>query len=114
MSKTKNNYQQLCVWQGVEVGDEKHELEKWVKEKLDSRIKYLTEVKTNPDTDEDGNDVPDSGGRNDVFFYVHEDDINKFAVPRLGYEMRWWEDVLNNGGAHLYSEEFLAEHKPKW
>ena len=115
MSKTKNNYQQLCVWQGVEVGDEKHELESWIKDKFDSRVKYLTEVKTNPDVDGDGNDVPDTGGRNDVFFYVHDNDINKFAVPRLQYGIRWWEDVVKyNDNSHLYTEEFLAEHKPKW
>ena len=25
------------------------------------------------------------------------DDIGKFAVPRLGMGVRWWEDILLNG-----------------
>jgi len=90
-------------------------LENFFKEEMDVRIKYKTEVLTNPDLDGSGNEVPDTGGRNDLFFYVHDDDIGKFAVPRLSMGIRWYEDVVSyNDGAYLYSEDFLEENPITW
>jgi len=110
------NYNQLCVWPATVVGKESiKELEDFFKETMDVRVKYKTEVLTNPDLDGDGNEVPDTGGRNDLFFYVHDDDIGKFAVPRLSMGIRWYEDVVSyNDGAYLYSEDFLEENPISW
>ena len=109
-------YNQLCVWPATVVGkDDIKELENFFKEEMDVRIKYKTEVLTNPDLDEDGNEVPDTGGRNDLFFYVHDDDIGKFAIPRLSMGIRWYEDVVSyNDGAYLYPESFLEENPITW
>lgn len=111
----ENNYTQLCVWPGVIVGQDKvDEFESFFKNEFNARVKYLTEIKTNPDRDKRGNSIPDTGGRNDIFFYVHNDDIGHFAVPRLAIGIRWWEDVLGNGHENLYPSSFLNEHKPTW
>ena len=109
-------YNQLCVWPATVVGkDDVKDLEDFFKKEMDVRVKYKTEVLTNPDLDEDGNEVPDTGGRNDLFFYVHDDDIGKFAVPRLSMGIRWYEDVVSyNDGAYLYSESFLEENPITW
>ena len=109
-------YNQLCVWPATVVGkDDIKELENFFKDDMGVRIKYKTEVLTNPDLDEDGNEIPDTGGRNDLFFYVHDDDIGKFAVPRLSMGIRWYEDVVSyNDGAYLYSESFLEENPITW
>ena len=109
-------YNQLCVWPATVVGkDDVKDLEDFFKEEMDVRVKYKTEVLTNPDLDEDGNEVPDTGGRNDLFFYVHDDDIGKFAVPRLSMGIRWYEDVVSyNDGAYLYPESFLEENPITW
>ena len=65
-------YNQLCVWPATVVGkDDVKDLEDFFKKEMDVRVKYKTEVLTNPDLDENGNEVPDTGGRNDLFFYVH-------------------------------------------
>ena len=88
-------YNQLCVWPATIVGEEdKKEFIDFMKDTFDVRVKYYTEVLTNPDIDEDGNEVEDTGGRNDLLFHVHDDDISKFAVNRLTYGIRWWEDVI--------------------
>jgi len=110
------NYNQLCVWPATVVGKENiKDLEDFFKDDMDVRVKYKTEVLTNPDLDGDGNEVPDTGGRNDLFFYVHDDDIGKFAVPRLSMGIRWYEDVVSyNDGAYLYSEDFLEENPISW
>ena len=110
------DYNQLCVWPATIVGEEdKKEFIDFMKDTFDVRVKYYTEVLTNPDIDEDGNEVEDTGGRNDLLFHVHNDDIGKFAVNRLSYGIRWWEDVIKyNDNSHLYSKEFLNDNPPKW
>ena len=109
-------YNQLCVWPATVVGkDDVKDLEDFFKKEMDVRVKYKTEVLTNPDLDENGNEVPDTGGRNDLFFYVHDDDIGKFAVPRLSMGIRWYEDVVSyNDGAYLYPQSFLEENPITW
>ena len=107
-------YKQLCVWPGTVVGESKvKEFEGHFKD-LGFRIKYAEEVKTKPDV-ENGKVVDDTGGRNDLLFYIHDDDIGKFAVPRLSMGIRWWEDVVNyNDNSHLYTKKILDKYKIKW
>jgi hypothetical protein len=111
-----NEYTQLCVWPGVILKDtEITDFEQWIMDNFETRVKYHTQVKTNPDLDQKGNIVPDTGDRNDLFFYVHTDDISHFAVKRLQIGIRWWEDVVvYNDNSHLYSEEFIESHQPTW
>ena len=76
-------YTQLCVWPGTVLGDSTpQDLVDFFQDEMGVRIKYHTEVETLPDL-ENGKPVPDTGGRNDLFFFVHSDDAGKFAVPRL-------------------------------
>lgn len=106
-----NNYTQLCVWQGVELNNlNTQEFENWMLENFDTRIKYETQIKTLPDLDKNGCSIPYTGGRNDVFFYAHTEDIGKFAVPRLQAGIRWWEDVVGyNDNSYLYPKEVLRK-----
>lgn len=107
----KNEFTQLCVWPGTVVGpDEVNDFESFFKDEFNVRVKYHTEVKTLPD-----NGDPDTGGRNDLFFYIHNDDISKFAVKRLQMGIRWWEDVIKyNDNSHLYTTEFIESHPTTW
>lgn len=109
-------YKQLCMWPGTLLGDSTpKDLENFFLAEMGVRVKYHTEVKTLPDLDSSGNPVPESGGRNDLFFYVHDEDISKFAVPRLQMGIRWWEDVIKyNDNRHLYTNEFLNNHPATW
>jgi hypothetical protein len=82
---------------------------------MGTRIKYHTEVQTLPDRDSDGNTIQETGGRNDVFFHVHSDDIAEFAVKRFSIGIRWWEDVVKyNDNSHLYTTEFLEANPTTW
>jgi hypothetical protein len=111
-----NNFTQLCVWQGVLLdGFTTQEFENWMLENFGTRVKYETEIKTLPDLDKYGNAIPETGGRNDVFFYAHTEDIPKFAIPRLQAGIRWWEDVVGyNDNSHLYSKEILEKYELTW
>lgn len=85
------HYSQVCVWENTEVGKENiPDFEDTIAKTFkDTRVEYLEEIITLP-----GHDGP--GGRVDTFFCVHEDDIEKFAVPRLKAGIRWIEDVIDN------------------
>jgi len=107
----KGKFNQLCVWHGAVVGKDKiAELEAFFKDEMGVTVKYETEVKTLPDFE----GCTKTGGRNDLFFYIHDDDIGKFAVPRLQMGIRWYEDVLLNGGGKLYPTEILEKYPNTW
>ena len=109
----ESQFNQLCVWPGVVVGDSKKVQEdfvKFFKDELGVTVKYETEVKTLPDTPE----CTETGGRNDLFFYIADGDISKFAIPRLNMGIRWWEDVLGNGGGDIYPTEILEKYEKTW
>lgn len=95
----KPNYTQVCVWEGTTLGDKTPEyFEEWMasQDGFQTRIQFLEIIETFPDQDKKGNCVERSGGRSDLFFAVHQDDIAKFAVPRLMAGIRWIDDVLSS------------------
>lgn len=90
---------QVCVWPGTLVGGDVDAFVKFMLLELKTRVVYLEEIETLP-----GKGGP--GGRNDLFFAVHEDDIGRFTVPRLSMGIRWIEDAISqaNGGNQIYPE----------
>ena len=114
-----DNYTQLCVWPATALkeGDEPA-LVNFFKEKMNTRIKFAQVALTLPDKHM-GEPVPDTGNRSDVLFWVHSDDIMKFAMPRLSMGIRWWEDVLDNevqrnGHVAIYPKELLEKYPYTW
>jgi len=98
-----SDYTQVCIWEGTLVGQEKvQEFEAFMKDEFGADVKYIEEIETNPDQDNNGNPVEGTGGRNDLLFYIKSDDISTFAIKRLAYGIRWLEDVFGNGYGHLY------------
>ena len=91
----KEHFNQVCVIHGLDVPDnEVKDFEEKVGEVFGVRIQFLETISTDPDL-KDGKPVKDTGGRHDVFFAVHNDDISRyFFVRRLAHGIRWIEDVL--------------------
>lgn len=113
-----NQFTQLCVWPsclvlglGILPGSAKaiKEIKKFedfmAQDFKGTRVKYAEEVKTLPTPGE-----PGTGGRNDIFFYVHSEDLSKFAIVRLVAGIRWWEDVVENNNHILYPKEILDKY----
>lgn len=111
------NFTQVCVWPGTTVtaGAKEHgvspdqliaDFESFLLEQTGARCQYLEEIETLPDLDEDGFPIKGTGGRIDTFFAMHQDDVQKAAVPRLQMGIRWLEDVLapNNYRQKLYPD----------
>ena len=89
-------YIQVCVWPGTIVKKEQvSEFEEYFRQN-GFRVKFLETIETEPDRDDDGYKVKETGGRIDAFFAVHNDDVMMFAMPRLQMGIRWIEDVLDN------------------
>lgn len=105
------NYSQVCIWPGTLLGDSSvEEFENFFKDNFDVKVKYLEEVKTN------GNEeLCEEGGRNDLFFAVADEDVEKFAMPKFQIGARWLEDVVKyNDGTYLYDQEILDKYPPRW
>lgn len=109
-----DKFTQLCVWPGTLLGDNTvQDFENFFKEK-GFTVKFAEEVVTLPDRTPYGEVVEGTGGRHDLFFYIASSDILQFAVPRLGMGIRWWEDVIGNGGGKIYPQEILDKYPVTW
>lgn len=100
--KTEPPYTQVCVWPGTSVLEpgvpDKIRIkvfEEFMLKEFNTRVQYLEEIKTAPDM-KDGYPVQGTGGRIDLFFVAHSEDLGRFAVPRLKAGIRWVEDVIDN------------------
>ena len=91
-----DEYKQVCVWPGIIIADNQIENFENFFSKEGFRVQFLESIQTKPDRDESGDDLRESGGRIDAIFAVHNDDVMKFAIPRLQMGIRWIEDVLDN------------------
>jgi hypothetical protein len=117
MKNDLEKFNQLCVWSATIVGKEEiKNFEQFFLDSLGVSVKYECEIKTLPEVDSNGNAICDTGDRNDTFFYIHDKDIQKFAIPRLKMGIRWWEDVIkyNDNSHHLYSSEFILKYPTTW
>lgn len=104
---------QKVIWEGTIVGADKiADFESWLASE-GFKCAYLEEYETLPDSD----DPENTGGRNDVMFEVDAEDVDRFAMWRMGYGMRWWEDVVRNQKANrnvIIPDEVLERHPATW
>lgn len=102
-------FKQVCIWPGTVCGAEKvAEFVQFMVDEFDVRIAYLEEVASAPDRTPGGYPVSGTGGLNLLVFAVHDEDIGKFAIPRLGAGIRWIEDFTDKGNNtwHMAPERF--------
>jgi hypothetical protein len=88
-------FSQVCVWPGTTVGAAcVNEFKEFMANEFGVRVQYLEEILIKPGEKYAPVYPGMQGVRTDLFFAVHEDDVMKFAVPRLHAGIRWIEDVL--------------------
>jgi len=97
-TKVHPDFVQVCVWEGTTLGEEDDNNAQafvdYMKSDMGARVQFLECILTKPNK---GDTSPDAGGRSDLFFAVHKEDLSKFAIPRLKVGIRWVEDVLSKG-----------------
>lgn len=95
-------FNQLCVWPATIVGEDAiQEFNEFMKDEFGIRSKYECEIEL-------------SSGRNDLLFFIHDEDITKFAVKRLQYGIRWWEDIFYNNQECEYPGHITRKYKANW
>lgn len=106
----KENFEQVCVWRGAPLGDHTGEDVERLFSEAGFRVQYLENVLTNPDYDELGRPIPETGGRDDMLIAIHKDDLAKFTVARFQFHISWIEDVTSriNRGDRLYPDYVKA------
>ncbi len=93
----KENFNQVCVWPSTVVSEgDIPKFEKWLQDTFGVRGQFLEDYRTLPTVDEYGNAVEGTGGRADVLFAIHKEDVGRFATARLEYGIRWIEDAIDN------------------
>lgn len=99
--KQNKSYNQVCVWPGTILPTD--QIESFVNHFAEQgfRIQYLETIMTAPDRDENNLTVESTGGRSDIFFAIHDDDIMRFAITRLQMGIKWIEDVLDNESSEM-------------
>lgn len=114
-------FSQVCVWPGIVICGQGKEpsaedietFTQFFADEFGVRVQYLEQVTTLPDLTLLGNPIPETGGRNDILFAVHLDDIERFVTKRFAIGARWIEDVLavHNHGRHMYDCDRLDRYK---
>jgi hypothetical protein len=98
--KTKEGYNQVCVWPGCALMNTTvEEFEKSMLQDIGIKVQFLEEIETGSDM-KNGVPVPETGGRHDLFFAIHDEDVGKFVLKRFQYDIRWLEDVLASCNYH--------------
>ena len=103
----------VCVWPGTLVGQEDVEVfNSTMSEQLGVKITYLEEVVTNPNP---GETLEESGGRNDVFFEMDEDDLDEVTLPFMMMDifpiMNVDEELMNKmNETKLYPQEVIDKY----
>lgn len=109
----ESKYHQIVVWEATLLKEEeKPDFIKWFADNGFHEPLFLESITTLPDI-KDGSPVPETGGRIDLLFKVHDEDISRFSVWRLQFGMRWWEDVLANNSS-IYSYEVKQKYPKTW
>ena len=76
-------------------------------------VTIVGSVQTIPDKKVDGSDIPGTGGRTDIFFWLHSSlikDTAKYSV----YGIRWWGDVYYHDQQSMYPFEFRKSFPNPW
>ena len=87
--------------------EERQKLEDWWLAFNGTRILPVMICETYPDIGEDGSDIDDTGGRQDLFFFIHQDDMETMfdRFEKFGSDApRWLEDIYFNDQGHWYPE----------
>jgi hypothetical protein len=95
----ENNYTQLCVLLGI--SDSEEDLMKHMKKEFKVRFKFAEFITI-------------ADGRRDALFYVHSDDIQKFAVARFALRIKWWEDAVANKLTKGYPRGYQKKYPKTW
>ena len=99
-----DGYTQLCVLPNIALcTSTEADFMNWLTEALPGiRFRYAEQIAALPK------------GNADQLFWVHKDDIGKFADERLKFGIIWWEDIVRNLSNVKYPVDILRKYPYTW
>lgn len=97
------DYTQMCVWEGLAVGEQHEKFEQIVKEKFDLRVKFVEEI-----------EAKGTNGRHDVFFMIHSEEASMDMIRKINPNIKWWEKAVATNGTELYGKEIINKYPKNW
>ena len=94
MTNTTSKFNQVCIMQGTIFAENENEFIDFFKNQFGVRIKLIGQFDTTMHYE-------NGEVQKDLAFYVHDEDIKKFAISRFEMGVRWLEDVMSNN-PYLY------------
>jgi hypothetical protein len=115
MTKTK-----VFVWPGCVVTDsEREDFREFFKKEFEMEGEFLAQAETNPNQDDNGNEIEDTGGRKDAFFQVTATDEQfhdpKWMMARMMMGIADWSSarpMLAEKNMEYIYPEFVYEQFP--
>ncbi len=113
MTKTK-----VFVWPGCVVADsDREDFKDFFRNEFEMDGEFLAQVETNPNQDDDGNEIEDTGGRKDAFFQVTATDEQfedqKWMMARLMMGIADWSSarpmLAEKGMEYIYPESVYEQ-----
>lgn len=100
----KKYFKQVCVIHYEKIVTRTNEYIEFLK-------KELAEMSKDLDVRTEFIGIVDCNGKNydSLLFYIHDDDISKFCIPRFQYGVRWFEDVISNN-PNIYPKEIEEKY----
>lgn len=96
-----NKFNILAVWQNRTLGDSSHEeFQNWMLSAVDARVKNPVEVLSSRKNIA-GIFIPD------LFFYVHQNDIQKFLNRRGQFDILLWDEIDNPYTRSMYPDNLM-------
>jgi hypothetical protein len=113
MTKTK-----VFVWPGCVVADsDREDFKDFFRNEFEMDGEFLVQVETNPNQDDAGNEIEDTGGRKDAFFQVTATDEQfenqKWMMARLMMGIADWSSarpmLAEKGMEYIYPESVYEQ-----
>ena len=104
-------YTQMLVWPGTtftygDLASFQEMLQEAFGVSMPARVVGTVETRPTPGE-------PGTGGRVDLCFVLHDDDVAKLVLTRMQFGIKWLEDVHSNS-AWLYPSWFWDKYPPQW
>tara|TARA_R100000655_G_scaffold28734_1_gene58483 strand:+ start:33822 stop:34202 length:381 start_codon:yes stop_codon:yes gene_type:complete len=104
----RQSHTQLCVWLAIGVQNAEKpisikEFEDFMMDELNYRVQYIYEYATRADNSGEG-------GRNDVVFALHKDDVMRMIGDRFirfNGDIKWYDDYKANYGQQIPPEYYI-------
>lgn len=102
----EEDFNQVLIWPGTHLEGRIESFVQFVKEEFDARIQYLETYETSPVRSFNGSPIEWTGGRQDIVFALHKEDLGKFTLKWRSHGVQEIEFIMNDDVDEVYPDRF--------